>query len=322
MRGRLSSLFYGVALLLGSGVVTSAASPLTKAEERICRNLSHCLKIVDAHPMDSFDYAVLANEFKRFGPRGRDALIRRIQKGGIAAGHAADLLALAQNASALAPLRALDDHKDEEIRSLVTRTQEALQLRLTAKHSDTVSKTARTQVANANIDVGSPCPAATPIQPVSQSREMPFFEAEIAQPDAYGAYRPSATYRVPHRHTQRGNLTSAVSMTGGWLAGYPGGLIRYDDETGAPDVLSDASVISLQRHRPFDLGGGVWAIVEAPEGLLVADVLPLTVMARLPGQLNGLGRLDDDRLVLSTTAGVILSLSPDGTVTQGCEAPA
>lgn len=264
--------------------------------------------------MDSYDYSVLAEEFRRYGTKGRDALIRRLRKGGTEAGHAADLLALSRDASALPPLKALLSHEDDAVRTLAQRTYEALDKRLSQTESDTPHKAKRPP-----LSLTSPCPTAKPASIASQQREMPFFEADVSQPDRFGAYRPSALYRVALPQTQRSDLISAVSVPGGWLAGYSGGLIRYDNETGEPDILSDASVISLQRKRPSDFASGVWAILDAPDGVLILDAVNARKIARLNGQLTGLARSQDNHLILSTSEGVTLSLSPDGDLTTGCK---
>ncbi len=53
-----------------------AVSAQAQDDFRACRNLSHCLDIVKEHGPDEFDYAVLASDFHRFGPKGTDRLIK------------------------------------------------------------------------------------------------------------------------------------------------------------------------------------------------------------------------------------------------------
>ena len=96
-------------------------------------------------------------------------------------------------------------------------------------------------------------------------------------------------------------------------------MIRYDNETGRPEVLSDAVVISLQRRKPSDFASGVWAIFETPDGLIISDPSADRTMARLNGQLTGLARTQADDLVLSTSSNVTLRLSPDGELATGCK---
>lgn len=314
MKDRLSSLISALLLITGTALSSVAATPLTKAEETVCRNLNHCLKIVDEHPMDSYDYAVLADEFRRFGDKGRDSLLRRLRKGGVEAGHAADLLAMTRDTTVLAPLKALGSHKDETVQMLAIRTHDALETRLKAKE---IARLPSRPIEP--VSATSPCPSAEPVSPAAQRREMPFFESKIAHPDRFGAYRPSAPFRVELQRTERSNLMSAVSVPGGWLAGYQGGLIRYDNETGRPEVLSDAVVISLQRRKPSDFASGVWAIFETPDGLIISDPSADRTMARLNGQLTGLARTQADDLVLSTSSNVTLRLSPDGELATGCK---
>ena len=299
--------------MVGTAGGARANAPLTDAEQQVCRTLNHCLKIVDDHPMDSYDYAVLTEEFRRYGSKGRDALIRRLRKGGPKAGHAADLLALSRDASALPPLKALKTHKDESVRTLAHRTYEALEKRL--GKADPALPESMTRPA---IPVSLPCPTSKPVSLASQQREMPFFEVDVAQPDRFGAYRPSAPYRIASPRTLRSDLTSAVSVPGGWLAGYSGGLIRYDNDTGEPDVMGDTSVLSLQRKKPTDLTSGVWAIMDAPEGVILSDALTGRTVIRLSGQLRGLGRTKEDHLIVSTTTGAIVRLSAEGELMTGC----
>ena len=47
-------------------------------ESIICKNLSHCVDIVERHAPDSFDYQVLNAEFQRFGPKGKAALLNML----------------------------------------------------------------------------------------------------------------------------------------------------------------------------------------------------------------------------------------------------
>lgn len=290
-----------------------AATPLTEREHRVCRNLSHCLRIVDEHPIDSFDYTVLVEEFRRYGTKGRDALLKRISNGDRTGRHAADLLSLTQDSSALAPLKTLAANEAIKGRDLARRTLKALTKRLDPKSDST----ARMIIAPINLSAVN-CPSVINLTVQNQGREMPFFESDIARPDRFGAYRPGATYRIPSPLTDRGDLNSAVSLTQGWLAGYAGGLILYDPHTGVPKLLSDAPIITVQAQIPEKREQGAWALIEDADGLLFVDALQQIVIARFPGQLSGLARAADNRLLISTTTGLVMGISPKGEITSGC----
>ncbi|MGB3457119.1 MAG: hypothetical protein WBA35_12225, partial [Litorimonas sp.] len=229
------------------------------------------------------------------------------------AGHAADLLALSRNASALAPLEAVAA-RGGPAGALAKRTHEALSLRLKPRPPQAPAPNTQTST----LALPGRCTNIRAVDADAQRREMPFFEADVARPDAYGAFRPGAPYRLEAKVTDRGALRSAVAVRDGWLAGYPGGLVRYDGTTGEPTLLSDASVLSLQRRDPDRLDGGVWAVLEAQDGLIVADALALTVTAGLPGTLSALGRGEDGQLVVGSATGVMIGLSPDGSVRMEC----
>ena len=52
---------------------------LAKPDESIvCKSVSHCVDIVERHAPDSFDYEVLNGEFKRFGSKGKTALLNML----------------------------------------------------------------------------------------------------------------------------------------------------------------------------------------------------------------------------------------------------
>ncbi|MEP3889021.1 MAG: hypothetical protein ABJN69_01065 [Hellea sp.] len=44
-------------------------------ESIVCKNVKHCVDLVERHAPDSFDYQVLNGEFQRFGAKGKTALI-------------------------------------------------------------------------------------------------------------------------------------------------------------------------------------------------------------------------------------------------------
>ena len=45
------------------------------SESIVCKNIRHCVDIVERHAPDSFDYQVLNGEFQRFSTKGKAALI-------------------------------------------------------------------------------------------------------------------------------------------------------------------------------------------------------------------------------------------------------
>ena len=69
MKARVAGI-WGAALLAGH----AAAAPLTPAEATVCRDARHCADIVRDHAPSEFDYAVLAGEFARLGPKAVRAL--------------------------------------------------------------------------------------------------------------------------------------------------------------------------------------------------------------------------------------------------------
>ena len=60
--------------LLGLCASALQARDLTPREQSVCRSLKTCMDIASRHTASEFDYGVLELEFKRFGPRGRQAL--------------------------------------------------------------------------------------------------------------------------------------------------------------------------------------------------------------------------------------------------------
>lgn len=53
----------------------STGKPLTDAETPVCKDVRHCLGILERHDVKSFDYRVLTSEFSRFGSKGTSALL-------------------------------------------------------------------------------------------------------------------------------------------------------------------------------------------------------------------------------------------------------
>jgi len=56
-----------------------SSNALAKPNESIvCKNVRHCVDIVERHAPDSFDYQVLNGEFQRFGDKGKTALLNML----------------------------------------------------------------------------------------------------------------------------------------------------------------------------------------------------------------------------------------------------
>jgi hypothetical protein len=316
MTVRLTVLHLALVMALWPALgAARSPSALTPAEANICLSLSHCLKILDTHPHDSFDYAVLSDAFTQYGKRGRRALLRRLKKADIA-GNAADLLALSQDPSILPELEKLRVETAGETAALVGRTIDAIRQRRRQPQPDAPIK----RTSAPPLISPPPCPLGRAADPASQRKEMPYFEAAIARPDRFGAFRPSAVYRVSTPHAERPDLRSAVSRLDGWVAGYDGGLLRYDSRTGEPEVLTDMGVITLQRKYAQKVDSGVWAVLKSKSGLIIIDALSLSVYASMPGHLIGLRRTEEDHLLISSSNGLTLSIDPDGKISSGCPA--
>lgn len=312
-------------LMMGLSTPTAilAKPPLVPAEQRVCRSLNHCLKIVDAHPHDSFDYDVLAEEFRRFGSKGRDALIRKIKKGGQSAGHAADLLALTRDASALPRLSDMAARSDDPSHGLAAQTEQALTARL-----GLVDKPMGLPDDFHGGPTEASCLRELPASLDARKNEMPFFEADIATPDQHGAFRPSATFRFepshasfPEPYMSRGWLRAAVPVPGGWFAAYPNGLVYYDNKTGAPDIRDRSCIVSLQSRDATSLSSHVWAFSERSGlGTSVLDIGPNSrrTAAHLPGRLSHILRLPDGNLCAMSDDDAAITLRTDGTTVRGC----
>ena len=89
---------------------TSSASPLTPAEQTICKNVRHCLDILKRHDPNEFDYQVLKNEFSGFGKTGKDRLLKAMaEKDSDLSKNAAILLSLSSYEFSAADLKRLTD---------------------------------------------------------------------------------------------------------------------------------------------------------------------------------------------------------------------
>lgn len=298
-----------------------AANPLSPAETTACRSLQHCLDIIETHPPDSFDYDVLAVDFKRFGAKGRKALIRKVKKSNRSAANAADLLAISGDAAVLALLK--DHHaKTRPTPSLlITRTIVALQTRLDSP-SDSASAPLPARMLKQVVGAPQICAYGTAIPFESRRREMPFFEYDMATPDGFGAYRPSATYQSPLPLAARGWLRTARPVPGGWLAGYPDGLIQYDSRTGAPALRLKGNILSVQAMRDDVLTANSWGfMLNTRNQTFIVEVQPNSVrqVTALPGPLRELRRADDGSIYASSSDGRSVTLRPDGSTVAGCE---
>lgn len=67
-------IFIGAALT-GLTAQAAIAGSLTRGEQTVCQSLRMCMDIVTRHDASEFDYAVLTEEFRRFGLKGRAALL-------------------------------------------------------------------------------------------------------------------------------------------------------------------------------------------------------------------------------------------------------
>ena len=63
-----------VGLITGFLAPAVLAADLTVKERSICPTLKVCVDIIGRHTASEFDYNVLESQFRRFGPKGRDAL--------------------------------------------------------------------------------------------------------------------------------------------------------------------------------------------------------------------------------------------------------
>lgn len=324
---RMAGAFVACVMSASFGLAgTAHGSELTRAEERVCKRLDDCLSIVDRHSHNSFDYRVLGAEFARFGETGEKSLTRMIERGGAGAGHAADLLAQIGGASILDILSGLQSPNDAEVQHLSQRTYAAISARLSAANVAR-PKTLSKRFASAVNQGPIPCRFGEPAALAMKRRQMPFFESQVAQPDAYGAWRPSAKYDAPYASTGRANLNSAVPIGTGWLAAYDGGLMFYDGNTGRPTALSDMTTITVQPWSHPSSGErtkNVWAIMSDDTHTVIMDATPPAplIKARLPGAVGHVRRIANGDIAVSTRQNLTVRLRPDGTVTNGCAAPA
>lgn len=317
MKAVLTALIFG----LCAPVAGMAANPLSQAEQSVCRSLSHCLKIVDDHAQDSFDYAILANAFREYGKKGHKALIKRIENGGPSAGHAADLIAIMGDQKALSHLRRRQTHD----KPLIARTVAALNTRLKTERAERPSHTPPPVLSLSDGERGQRiCHNGTPLQFEARRREMPFFERDMATPDMFGAYRPSAAFDAPLAFATRSQLRAARPVPGGWLAGYPDGLLSYDNVSGAPRLRKAGTVLSIQARHNAVLTPESWAfILDAENQTQIINVGPDTVrlVTRLPGPVSELRRGDNGVLYAASTEGSSVTLNPDGSIKAGCGDP-
>lgn len=65
--------------LVGFSAQAAFAGQLTRAEQTVCSSLRMCLDIVRRHDASEFDYSVLAEEFRRYGPAGRAGLFNILE---------------------------------------------------------------------------------------------------------------------------------------------------------------------------------------------------------------------------------------------------
>lgn len=65
----------GIISALFLSTVLSPQAQAAPNESIVCKNVRHCVDIIERHAPDSFDYKVLNSEFQRFGEQGKTALI-------------------------------------------------------------------------------------------------------------------------------------------------------------------------------------------------------------------------------------------------------
>lgn len=66
-------------LITGASASALYAKNLTPQERRICPSLRVCIDIIRRHDASEFDYGVLEDQFRQFGPKGRDALFNILE---------------------------------------------------------------------------------------------------------------------------------------------------------------------------------------------------------------------------------------------------
>lgn len=109
LRNGIIYLSFGF-VALGFISQTSSASPLTLAEQTVCKNVRHCLDILKRHDPNEFDYQVLKNEFSGFGKTGKNRLLRAIaESDSDLSKNAAILLSLSSYEFSAADLKLLTD---------------------------------------------------------------------------------------------------------------------------------------------------------------------------------------------------------------------
>jgi len=313
----MKAFLTALTLLIGAPSLAMAANPLSAAEHQVCRSLRHCLEIVDTHPHDAFDYAVLVEEFRRFGGKGRDALIRTIAKDGDGAGHAADLIALMGETAALPPLQNLKARASTRTRLLVTRTVKAIQ----ARHSNADAPAPPNPQRSQGLQSDPICKIGAPLPFSGRKREMPFFELNIAAPDAFGAYRPSAAFNAPILFLDRGWLRAAQPVPGGWLAAYPDGMVEYDNATGAPRIRHKGEIISLQSAEETGVSPKHWVFILNDKNqtyIAFVDRKMTRLKTALPAPLVELRRGDNSEIYASSGKNQSVTLLPDGSTRAGC----
>lgn len=314
----MKTLLAALILTFFSTLPAIAARPLEAKEARVCDSLKHCITIVETHSHDSFDYAVLAHEFTRFNMRGRKALLKTLQNGESShAANAADMLVLIGDTGTLAALRRLRVNTPRK--PLLLRTVRALDARLMRPDARPLPPLKPSTALSGEALI---CTIGDSVTLDNRKSEMPFFERSTAVADQYGSFRPSAQHNSPLQYSKRSHLISARPVPGGWLAGYPDGLIHYDDRTGEPSLRIEGRIVTLQGRRSDRLDRKGWVAVLTPEGETeVFDMNGEThqKVGTLPGPTVEIRRTADHILYMASADGSALTLRPDGTVSQGCE---
>jgi len=193
---------------------------------------------------------------------------------------------------------------------------------------------ALTGVARISSEVGEDaCALGQVLDPAARVGRLPFFETGVT----LDYRRPSANFSLPaYSRAERGLLRSALSLAGGWLAGYgddqKGSLIWYANADSTPTLLAGGYTTAIFPKVAQQMGRlplNAWAISTLPDGeteLLSIDIDKpgahpvIRRHAVLPGQPVRYARLPDNSLLISITGQTPVRIARDGTVHRGCSA--
>lgn len=186
-----------------------------------------------------------------------------------------------------------------------------------------------------SVDGEDECTLGQVLDAAARVGRLPFFETGVTLDHA----RPSARFSLPaYSRAERGLLRSAMSLAGGWLAGYgderEGSLIWYANADSTPTILSGGYTTAIFPKVAQQMGRlplSAWAISALPDGateLLSIDIEKpgahpiIRRHAVLPAKPDRYARLPDNSLLISMTGQAPVRLAPDGTTRRGCSAGA